>query len=198
MQDDRTMETDDETEERSSYSIIGRAGDDLTAQLRLVGWHVQQVRESCARADAVAKPLEEEVAKLQARLATIRKQQETDVSFHTSAIEVWVLDSNARETVGKTIPTAHGVIKTRQCKASTAIDEDLVLKLYQADPTRFDRCCYPALKVSKEVIRDRFELSADGRTVDRDTGEVLDEQVIRVVDWPRVKVTIETDEGEAQ
>lgn len=185
--------------DETHYSIIGKAGPELDDQLRLVTWHHGRVREAENRAEVLATPIREElataqerVAELQGRLDEIASHVEKQTGFHRSAIEVWIADSGARETLGKTIPTAYGHIETRQVPGKTELDEAGLLRLAQSQPSIYGDLLKIGInaKVARERLRD-----VDGGTLDTVTGELIPENLIHVTEPPSIKVKLVSDSG---
>ena len=170
------------------YSIAGHAGPDLQAQIRLADWHCQRIAENDVMEAALCDPIVEEIARLQARLEAIRAPYDKQRAWHEAQLKWWVLEENIRETMGKTVPLAHGQIKTLQLEGKTEVVNAAVLTLYQSDPQNYGGLVKQ--DADSKAVRDRFELLADGTCTDRETGEILPEAVIVQTEEPHVKVTI--------
>ena len=82
-------------------------------------------------------------------------------------------------------------MRTRQSRGKTEVDNAAVLTLYQDNPAEYGDLIKPAVVAS--AVRERFTLREDGATVDATTGEVLPMEVIRQIEEPTVKVSVEPD-----
>lgn len=174
----------------TGYSIVGRAGSDPAEQLRVVDWHLRRIAEAHSRAEPQLALIDAEIERLQLLRADIARRRDSDCEFHETAIKLWVADTNARETLGKSIALPHGAIRTRQTPGRTEVDSDAVLRLYERDRELYADVVQ--LSANRSAARRRFKLQG-GRVVDTITGEVLTDPVIREVEppSPSVSVTIE-------
>lgn len=170
------------------YSIAAKAGPDLKEQVRLADWHCQRIAELEVTEAILAGPIVEEIERLEARLDAVRAPLQAKRGWHEAQVQWWVLEENIRERVGKSVPLAHGQIKTRQTPGKTEVRSDLVLSLYRDFPEEFGDLIEP--KVDNKAVRERYALQDDGTCVDTLTGEALAEPVIVVVEEPSVKVTV--------
>lgn len=181
-------ETPDAEEARRSYSIVRKAGPALEDQVRLADWHFQRMAEAEVRYQVLAAPIVEEVERLQARLKVLTTQRDQSVAWHEDQLIKWTLDCNLRDALGKTIPFAHGQIKTLATKGKTEVAEDVVLALYRDYPADYGDLIKPT--VDSKMVRDRYELREDGTCVDTVTGEVAPEPVIVQTEAPGIKVAV--------
>lgn len=170
------------------YSIAGKAGPDLAEQVRLADWHCQRIAELEVTEAILAGPIVEEIERLEARLDAVRAPLQAKRRWHEAQVQWWVLEENIRERVGKSVPLAHGQIKTRQTPGKTEVQTDRILCLYRDHPQEFGDLIKPT--VDSKAVRERYALQADGTCVDTVTGEVLSEPVIVVTEEPSVKVIV--------
>jgi hypothetical protein len=170
------------------YTIAGRVGADLEAQLRRADWHCAKLAEIDALEQALTAPIQEEVERLEARLKAIRAANAHRREFHEGAIRWWVLQEGIRERVGKTVPLAHGQIATHKTQGKTEVAEAIVLTLYQQNPKEYGDLIGP--KADPKAVRERYKLRDDGSCVDKISGEVLPEPVIVQTEEPGIKVVV--------
>lgn len=170
------------------YSIAGKAGPDLAEQVRLADWHCQRIAELEVTEAILAGPIVEEIERLEARLDAVRAPLQAKRRWHEAQVQWWVLEENIRERVGKSVPLAHGQIKTRQTPGKTEVRPEVILCLYRDNPQEFGDLIKPT--VDTKAVRERYELRDDGTCVDTVTGEALAEPVIVQTEEPHIQVTV--------
>ncbi len=187
-QEEYVEEPEGEPVRTEPYTIAGRVGPDLEAQVRRADWHCAKLAEVDVLEAILAGPVVEEIERLQARLTQIRAPFAKRREFHEGALRRWVLEESIRDRVGKTVNLGHGQIKTLQTKGKTEVKDDVVLCLYADNPKEFADLVKP--KVDPKAVRDRYDLRDDGACVDKLTGETLAEPVIVQTEEPGIKVTV--------
>ena len=179
-----------EAAQDETYTIVAKAGPELEDQLALADWHCQKIANAQYVEALLADPIQAEIDRLQERLSTIRDRTQNNAQFHEHALVLWVHEANLRDAIGATITLAHGTINTRQTKGKTDIDEEGLLR-YAADHPEFETLIKAV--VDKSAVRKRLELTADGRVLDKETGELIDEPLIWQVEPPGISVKIEAE-----
>jgi len=188
---------DYEPPEPHGYTIAGKAGPEFADQVKLADWHLRKAAEQEAVTAAILAPfaeelerLESETARLVAEMNAVTKQRERDPEWHKAQVQWWFLDCNVRETTGKaSLSLPYGIVKSRQNKGKTEVDEETILGLWRQDPEAYADCIKQA--VSASAVRKRFSLLESGEVEDQETGEIMAEDIIRQIEPPSVSVTVE-------
>ena len=173
---------------------------DLPAIVDELTFRVGRMRHERRRAAVLSasilaelEPLLVEVAQMQSRLDGIAERAEAACKHHQNCIDPLVSLPDVRAALGKTIPTAYGVIKTRQVSGKTEIDEE-ALALYIAEDPIGDYIAEQTMKTvpDAKAIRERFAPHPKG-TVEKESGVILPVHMFRQTEDPHITVTVVTD-----
>lgn len=171
--DDPEFEGDDPQPE-AGYSIRGRCGEDIEAQVRLANHHIDIAVRERRRADLLAAPIEEEIRERLERVAEIRGPREARAERNEGFVLHWARDPATQAELGKTIPLGRATVSVLATRPKTELNVTAIEALAQ---TMQDLWAAGIVRtqvvVDKALARKRFTLR-DGRTLDLTTGEVIE------------------------
>lgn len=167
----------------SDYTILSKAGDDLAEQGRLVDWHCKRLEDRAHRYAAQYAAVNAEIADLSERLraatATLRDleaRQEREDAWDWAHLLDWFL--HAPQHIG---------MKARSIKLSrgyTVGARKQAARLNILDPaylmTALPDCTETVTKLKVGDAKKRLTVTAEGRVVFADTGELLPEGIVEV------------------
>jgi len=182
----------DEQVQTATYSIQGRALLNPAKQVALATWHMERIVRAEVRRAALLAPVESLLAAAEAEVARLRRlatelnrQGDQQTSWDRAMLEQWAEDPATRTVLGKTIKLAYGKVTTRELPGKTVWHEE---NLNPADFPELFR-----LEFNRGEARKRFELREDGRTLDTQTGEVLEVEVLVQAEPPSIRATVTPD-----